>query len=136
MRKPLVDIFEPRRNSIISIFEKNVTYEDGEDDDRKHREDYEALRTLLRPMVGLMQHEPAKRISVQEAASYIQWTDHWREWSSDKESSDGDGSDGYCFEDKGLEGDGFEEEEESLSGDGLGDFFRMALQFGKVSCRD
>lgn len=136
MRKPLVDIFEPHRNNIICIFEKNVAYDDGEDDDRKRREDYEALRTLLHPMVGLMQHDPAKRISVQQAASYIQWTDHWREPSSDKEGSDGDVSDGYCSADKGLEGDGLEEEGEGLSDGGLGDLFELVLQFGEVSCRD
>ncbi|KAH6995625.1 kinase-like domain-containing protein [Ilyonectria sp. MPI-CAGE-AT-0026] len=127
VRKPLVDIFEPRRNNIVSIFEKNVAYDDGEDDDHKRREDYEALRTLLHPMVGLMQHEPAKRISVQEAASYIQWTDRWREWPPNKEDSDGDGSDGYSFADKGSEGDGFEEEGEGLSDDGLGHLFELAL---------
>lgn len=48
------------------VYEKDE-YTDG---------DYEGLKCLLRTMVGLLRYEPDKRVSVQEALSYIDWVDH------------------------------------------------------------
>ncbi|EFY84785.1 hypothetical protein MAC_09188 [Metarhizium acridum CQMa 102] len=66
--------FEPRRLAIIS----HASY--GSDEDEYHMKDnYEALTCLLGVMEGLMQHEPQKRISAQEAAAKIQWHDYRRD---------------------------------------------------------
>ncbi|KAK7427883.1 hypothetical protein QQZ08_005656 [Neonectria magnoliae] len=69
----LVENFEPRREAIIAYAEKDESYEKNE-----HREyDYQALRCLLHLMRGLMEHEPDKRLSTQEAIRSISWIDHW-----------------------------------------------------------
>lgn len=39
-------------------------------------DDYQALRCLLGVMEGLMQHEPEKRMTAEEAAARIVWVDH------------------------------------------------------------
>ncbi|KAG8407817.1 hypothetical protein J3459_018330 [Metarhizium acridum] len=74
--KRLDQSFEPRRLAIISHAEKSY----GSDEDEYHMKDnYEALTCLLGVMEGLMQHEPQKRISAQEAAAKIQWHDYRRD---------------------------------------------------------
>lgn len=73
--KPLVETFEPRRDTIMANMEKAEYYEVCE----YTTEDYEALKCLLGTMEGLMQHEPDKRLLAEEAASRIQWVDRWRE---------------------------------------------------------
>ncbi|KPM34602.1 hypothetical protein AK830_g11978 [Neonectria ditissima] len=70
----LIENFEPRREVIIAYAEKDDHYEkDGYIED-----DYQGLRCLLHVMRGLMEHEPNKRLSAQEAAKSITWVDHWR----------------------------------------------------------
>lgn len=39
-------------------------------------DDYEGLKCLLRTMVGLLQYEPDKRVSLREALPHIDWIDH------------------------------------------------------------
>lgn len=81
MPKELIqDTFEPRRREIIQNCNDNPDlYEKDEYSER----DFEALKCLLQPMRGLMQHEPEKRIPLQRAASYIKWTDYRREVSEE-----------------------------------------------------
>ncbi|ERT03330.1 CMGC/SRPK protein kinase [Sporothrix schenckii ATCC 58251] len=81
------DTFEPRRQEIRTHI-LNADPDLGEDDNEYQRDEYseydvEALKCLLWPIQGLMRHEPNKRISLQEAASSIQWIDHRREATDD-----------------------------------------------------
>lgn len=71
--RPLDEIFEPRREAIISKSENSENYEDDFAED-----DYQGLKTLLDVMKGLMQHDPDERISAREAAARIKWVDHWQ----------------------------------------------------------
>jgi hypothetical protein len=71
----LVDSFEARRETIIANTEKSERYEKSE----YTEDDYQALRCLLHIMRGLMEHEPDKRLSIQEAIRSVSWVDHWRE---------------------------------------------------------
>ncbi|KAI1428684.1 kinase-like protein [Xylaria sp. FL1777] len=79
-REPIIETFEPRRNAIIS------NCENGEGDyayekDEYSQHDYAALASLFWVIKGLLQHQPDKRLSLQEAAAHIRskWTDHRRE---------------------------------------------------------
>ncbi|KAI0459070.1 hypothetical protein F5B21DRAFT_457101 [Xylaria acuta] len=73
-------MFEPRRNDIISSC-------NNEDDDYAYRKDeftehdYTVLDSLFWVIQGLLQFQPDKRISLQEAVSHIRskWTDYRRE---------------------------------------------------------
>lgn len=76
--------FEPRRQTISSNTEKN----DGIEKADCTKDDYEALRCLLSVMEGLMQHEPEKRISAEEAAASIHWIDHWRDLDSEQSNEE------------------------------------------------
>lgn len=80
------DTFEPRREAIIKqCNEVEIVYQGDEYTD----EDYEGLRCLRQVIVGLLQHEPDKRISIREALSYIDWADHRAEME-EEEMEEGD----------------------------------------------
>ncbi|RWA08288.1 hypothetical protein EKO27_g6804 [Xylaria grammica] len=92
-REPLLGTFEPRRQAIISSCED----EDGEYEKDEYTEhDYAALESLLPVIEGLLRYLPAKRISLQEAASLIRskWTDYRRQIEEEELGleEDGDGS--------------------------------------------
>ncbi len=75
------DTFEPRRQEILTHIlnaDPDVDEDDHEKRDEYSEYDVEALKCLVWPMQGLIRHEPDKRISLQEAASSIEWTDHRR----------------------------------------------------------
>ncbi|KAH9883511.1 protein kinase-like protein [Xylariomycetidae sp. FL2044] len=80
--EPITEIFEPRRDAIISACNEE---EYGYENDEYTEHDCEALDSLLWVMTRLLQYEPDKRISAQEAASYIRskWTDYRNESGSE-----------------------------------------------------
>ncbi|KAI0525944.1 kinase-like protein [Xylaria bambusicola] len=76
--EPITETFEPRRNAIIVGQDAEVSdYERDEHTDY----DFAALSSLLRVLEGLLQYQPAKRLSPEEVISHIQlnWTDHRRQ---------------------------------------------------------
>lgn len=73
------DTFESCRQSLLSTYtdedeEFSWKYEKYQYTDY----DFECLKSVLRPMQELLRHEPEKRISAEEAAALIEWTDHRR----------------------------------------------------------
>ncbi|KAK7429884.1 hypothetical protein QQZ08_003506 [Neonectria magnoliae] len=95
-QKPLDDCFESRLHNLVAIFEASEYYSDYQQKD----EDYQGLKSLLPVMKGLLQHEPDKRMSAQEAVSSIQWVDDWGESAS----VDGGGPQGEGSEEDGSKG--------------------------------
>ncbi|KAI1735360.1 kinase-like domain-containing protein [Xylaria scruposa] len=77
--QPLIEIFEPRRNEIISWC-SNEDHKYAYEKDEFTEHDYAALESLLGVIEGLLQFHPDKRISLQEAVSHIRskWTDYRR----------------------------------------------------------
>ncbi|CAK7228718.1 hypothetical protein SEUCBS140593_007006 [Sporothrix eucalyptigena] len=81
----LQDTFEPRRQEIVRQWHTDLQ---GYELDEHFGYDLETLKCLLRPIQGLMQHEPEKRISLQEAMSCIEWTDYRKQGSFTSEDED------------------------------------------------
>ncbi|KAI1252328.1 hypothetical protein MGN70_006903 [Eutypa lata] len=76
--EPIVETFEPRRNAIIS----SCNDDDGDYEKDEYTEhDCAGLDSLLWVLKGLLQYQPDKRLSLQEATSHIRlkWTDYRRE---------------------------------------------------------
>ncbi|RYP42012.1 hypothetical protein DL767_000643 [Monosporascus sp. MG133] len=70
------DTFEPRRKAIVNYCD---THPQIYEKDNFSEVDFKGLNDLLKVMQGLMQHEPERRIPLQQAASYIQWKDYRRQ---------------------------------------------------------
>ncbi|KAK3389780.1 hypothetical protein B0H63DRAFT_556881 [Podospora didyma] len=79
------DTFEPRRQEIIQNCNNNP---EQYEKDEYSESDFAALKCLLQPIRGLLQHGPEKRISLQLAASYIAWRDYSRDDGDSKSEED------------------------------------------------
>lgn len=74
--EPITKTFETRRRLIMKTCDEDEKYYIN---DEYTEHDYEALLGLLRVMQDLLQYEPSERVSAQQAASYIKWTDYRRD---------------------------------------------------------
>ncbi|KAK7698664.1 hypothetical protein SLS64_012275 [Diaporthe eres] len=77
------DTFEPRRQAIIAEFTSGDEKYNKPDEHTEY--DFEALKSLQRPMQGLLQYEPNERATVKDALKLIEWIDHRRENECDEE---------------------------------------------------
>lgn len=73
--KRIEESFEARRKTIIS------ECQDGDNYTRDEYSDYDlqSLKVLLRPMLELLRYEPERRVSAQQAISYMEWVDYRNE---------------------------------------------------------
>ncbi|KAJ0110288.1 hypothetical protein J7T55_000721 [Diaporthe amygdali] len=72
----ICDTFEPRRQAIILEFSRDdPKYEP----DEHTGYDFEALKSLRRPMLALLPFEPKHRATVRDSLEMIEWIDHRRE---------------------------------------------------------
>ncbi|KAG6358804.1 hypothetical protein INS49_012323 [Diaporthe citri] len=96
------DTFELRRQVITAEFTSGDEKYNIPDEHTEY--DFEALKSLRRPMQALLQYEPSERATVKDALEMIEWIDHRRETGDDEE--EGEDED----EDKNEEGNGGEDD--------------------------
>ncbi|KUI62709.1 Serine/threonine-protein kinase SKY1 [Cytospora mali] len=74
-RLRLEEAFEERHKTIVSECQIEDEYQKDEYSDY----DFQKLKCLVRTILDLLRYRPEHRISAQQAASYIDWTDHRNE---------------------------------------------------------
>lgn len=85
------DTFEPRRQAIITEFTSGDEKYDEPDEHIEY--DYEALKSLQRPILALLQYKPDTRATVKDAMEMIEWIDYRREEEGDNDHSESDEED-------------------------------------------
>ncbi|KAI7788196.1 hypothetical protein LA080_012261 [Diaporthe eres] len=98
----ICDTFEPLRQAITAEFTSGDEKYDEPDEHTEY--DFEALKSLRRPMQALLQYEPNERVIVKDALKMIEWIDYRRE----NECSEEAGKDED--EDDNKEGNGGEDD--------------------------
>jgi hypothetical protein len=73
----ICDTFEPRRQAIIAEFTSGDEKYDEPDEHTEY--DFEALESLQRPIMALLQYQPSDRVTVKDAMEMIEWVDNRRE---------------------------------------------------------
>lgn len=86
----ICDTFEPRRQKIMSEF--TAGDEKYNEPDEHTEYDFEALKSLQRPMLALLEWEPSDRATIKDAMGMIEWVDHRRDNGDDER--DGEEEDG------------------------------------------
>lgn len=71
--QPITESFEARRRLIMKTCDED---ERNYINDEYTKHDFEALLSIQQVMLDLLQYEPGKRASVQQALSCIRWIDH------------------------------------------------------------
>lgn len=82
------DTFEPRRQAIISEFNSGDEKYNEPDEHMEH--DYEALKSLQRPISALLRYKPHERAMAKDALEMIEWIDHRREEGGNDHSENDD----------------------------------------------
>ncbi|KAI3396802.1 hypothetical protein diail_11702 [Diaporthe ilicicola] len=73
----ICDTFEPRRQTIIAEF---TSGDEKYDEPDEHTDfDFEALKSLQRTIMALLQYQPSDRVTVKDAMEMIEWVDNRRE---------------------------------------------------------
>lgn len=72
----ICESFEPRRQAIIAEFTSGD--EKYDEPDEHTGSDFEALKSLQRPILALLRYKPDDRATVTDAMGMIEWVDHRR----------------------------------------------------------